>query len=186
MTEKIKRAWQRFAGLASILLIMVSLFFAGMAVMYWIDRNERMQIMGRFPAARAAAAASATEAAEAKSAIEISSLKAQNSSLRESQRLIAQSVDETHELAAYTLRFLGDRAKINDAHQAALIKQAKEAAVAATVAAKKTEVVEQKVTVAASKADEAASTAKAVDKKLDTATHPTAVVPPTPWAGSRK
>lgn len=186
MTEKIRRAWQRFAGLASILLIMVSLFFAGMAVMYWIDRNERMQIMGRFPAARAAAAASATEAADAKYSAEISGLRAQNESLKESQALIAKSVADTNEIAAYTLRFLGDRAKINDARQAALIKQAKEAANAASVAAQRTEVVEQKVTVAANKADEAASTAKAVDKKLETATHPTAVVPPTPWAGSRK
>jgi len=35
-------------------------------------------------------------------------------------------------------------------------------------------------------AAEEASTAKATDKKLDTATHPTAVVPSTPWAGSRR
>jgi len=88
----------------------------------------------------------------------------------------------TNDLAAYTLRFLGDRARVNDAQSAAMLKQAREAAVAATAAQKTTVQVEQKVNVAAVKADEAASTAKAVDKKLDSATH--APLPAKPWAGS--
>lgn len=88
----------------------------------------------------------------------------------------------TNDLAAYTLRFLGDRARVNDAQSAAMLKQAREAAVAATAAQKTTVQVEQKVNVAAVKADEAASTAKAVDRKLDSATH--APLPAKPWAGS--
>lgn len=36
------------------------------------------------------------------------------------------------------------------------------------------------------KIDEAASAAKATEKKLDTATHGTAAVPPQPWAGNRR
>lgn len=184
MTDEIKKAYKRFAGLASILLIMLSIFFAGMAVMYWINRAERMQLVNRFPQARATAAASATEAADAKYATQIASLKSENATLKQSQELIAKSVADTNQIASYTLRFLGDRAKLTDARQAALIKQTKQAAEAATVAAQKTEAVEQKVNVAASKADEAASTAKAVDKKLDTAVHP--ALPPQPWAGNRR
>ncbi|AQG98358.1 hypothetical protein A9R05_05605 [Burkholderia sp. KK1] len=184
MTDKISKAYKRFAGLIAILLIGVSVFFAGMATMYWINRGERMQLLGRFPAARATAAASATEAADARYAVEIGSLKAQNESLKQSQEIIARSVADTNAIAAYTLRFLGDRARINDARQATLMKQAKEATAAASAAAQKTEAVEQKVAVAATKADEAANTAKAVDKKLETATHP--ALPAQPWAGSRR
>lgn len=51
----------------------------------------------------------------------------------------------THELAPYTLRFLGDRAKVNEARTATMLKQTRAAAAAAAVkAAKKIEVVEQK------------------------------------------
>ncbi|AET90691.1 hypothetical protein BYI23_B000840 [Burkholderia sp. YI23] len=97
---------------------------------------------------------------------------------------IRAQMEDTHEVVAYTLRFLGDRAKLTDARQAALIKQARQAAAAATVAAQKTEAVEQKVTVATAKAVEAASTAKAVDKKLDTAVQPP--LQAQPWAGTRR
>ena len=87
----------------------------------------------------------------------------------------------TNDLAAYTLRFLGDRARVNDQQSAAMLKQTREAAAAATAAQKTTAQVEQKVNVAAVKADEAASTAKAVDKKLDTAPRP--ALPAKPWSG---
>lgn len=184
MTDQISKAYKRFAGLFAILLIGVAVFFAGMATMYWINRGERMQLLGRFPAARATAAASATEAADAKYAVEIAGLKSENETLRQSQELIAKSVADTNSIAAYTLRFLGDRAKVTDARTATVLKQTREAAAAASAAAAKTEVVEQKVTVAVVKADEAASTAKAVDKKLDTAVHP--ALPAQPWAGNRR
>jgi hypothetical protein len=97
-----------------------------------------------------------------------------------------EGLQKLNELAAYTLRCLGDRAKVTDARAATMLKQTRAAAAAAVAAAKKTDVVEQKVSVATASAAEAASTAKATEKKLDTATHPTAVVPSTPWAGSRR
>lgn len=92
----------------------------------------------------------------------------------------------TNDLAAYTLRFLGDRAKISDQRTAAMLRQTQAATVAATNAAQKTAAVATTVAVAVVKADEAASAAKATEKKLDTATRGTAAVPAQPWIGNRR
>lgn len=182
MTEKFKSAWQRFAGLGAILFIAVSVFLAGMALMYWIGRNERMQLVDRIPQVRKNAEAAAAERYKS----EIAGLKSENATLNKSMDLIAKSVGDTHDIAAYTLRFLGDRARLTDQRNAAMMKQTKVAADAAVDAKQTAEKVDQKVNVAVVKADEAASTAKAVDKKLETATNRTALVPPTPWAGNRR
>lgn len=90
----------------------------------------------------------------------------------------------TNDLAAYTLRFLGDRARLSDKRDAAMLHQTQAAAEAAGQAVQAIKPLEQKVTVAAAKADEAASTAKAVDKKLDHAVQP--ALPSQPWIGRMK
>ena len=186
MTDQISRFWHRFAGLAAILLIGVSVFFTGMATMYWVNRSERMQLMSRFPQVRAAAAASATEVADAKYAIEISGLKSENQALRSSQELISKSVSDTHEIAAHTLQFLGDRAKVNDQRTAVMMKQTREATAAAVDAKQTAKIAQQAATVAVVKIDETAGALKSVDKKLETATRGTAAVPPQPWIGNRR
>lgn len=155
-----------------------------MAIMYWIGRNERMQLVDRIPLVRKSAEASARQAAEEKYKTEIAGLQSENATLQKSMDLIAKAVGDTHDIAAYTLRFLGDRAKLTDQRNAAMLKQTKVAADAAVDAKQTAEKVDQKVNVAVVKADEAASTAKAVDKKLDTAVHPP--LPAQPWAGNRR
>ncbi|MDR5774925.1 MULTISPECIES: hypothetical protein [unclassified Caballeronia] len=78
------------------------------------------------------------------------------------------------------------RAAERERAQAAAIAAAQKAAVAAAVTAQKTEQILVKTDAVQQQATEAASAAKATEKKLDTATHPTAAVPPTPWAGNRR
>jgi len=149
----------------------------------WAD--ERTELIRHFPVVRSEERAACMREYSA----QIDGLKATAAARDERDKQTAADVADmkslmktTNDLAAYTLRFLGDRARVNDEHTAAMLKQTREAAAAATAAQKTTVQVEQKVNVAAVKADEAASTAKAVDKKLDTATHP--ALPAKPWAGS--
>ncbi|GGD63569.1 hypothetical protein [Caballeronia grimmiae] len=78
------------------------------------------------------------------------------------------------------------RAAERERAQAAAIVAAQKAAAAAAVAAQKTDQILVKTDVAQQQATEAASAAKATEKKLDTATRGTAAVPPTPWTGSRR
>jgi uncharacterized iron-regulated protein len=137
-------------------------------------------LIDRFPKVRAEERAACTREFTA----QINGLTALNEQGRQALDDIRAQMEDTHDVVAYTLRFLGDRARLTDARQAALIKQTRQAAAAATIAAQKTEAVEQKVTVATAKAVEAASTAKAVDKKLDTAVRPP--LPPQPWIGNRR
>ncbi|MDR5825777.1 hypothetical protein [Caballeronia sp. LZ043] len=142
--------------------------------------KERAGYIKRFPEVRTEARNACVAEYEGK----VQQLQQQNQQNVQALSDLRSLITDTHDVAQYTLRFLGDRAKLTDARQAALIKQARQAAAAATVAAQKTEAVEQKVTVATAKAVEAASTAKAVDKKLDTAVQP--ALPPQPWAGNRR
>jgi hypothetical protein len=150
----------------------------------WAD--ERSALMKRFPVVRAEERAACTREYSA----QIDGLKATAAARDARDEQTASDVADmktlmktTNDLAAYTLRFLGDRARVNDARTATMLKQTREAVVAATAAQQTTVQVEKKVNVAAVKADEAASTAKAVDRKLDTATHP--ALPSKPWAGAR-
>ncbi|WP_250512714.1 hypothetical protein [Caballeronia sp. INDeC2] len=174
--------WRASKLLIAVCLLVLVAGFAGAQWQSRADADERAVLLDRFPKVRAEERAACTREFTA----QINGLKAVNEQGASDLAAMKQSIDDTNRIVAYTLRFLGDRAKVTDARQAALIKQARQAAAAATVAAQKTEVVEQKVAVAATKADEAASAVKSVDKKLETATHPTAAVPPTPWAGSRR
>ncbi|BCQ23172.1 hypothetical protein NK8_12970 [Caballeronia sp. NK8] len=154
----------------------------GMSVERASWQAERSMYLARFPKVRQ----ETREACTREFAGRIEGLEKLNERSEQALADLKAQMTDTHELAAYTLRFLGDRAKLTDARTATMLKQTRAAAAAAVAAAKKTEVVEQKVSVATASAAEAASTAKATEKKLDTATHPTAVAPSTPWAGSRR
>jgi hypothetical protein len=167
--ERLARLWYRISAFVGIFLLLVSAFAAGCALMYWLDKGERMQLVQRFPAVRAEERAACVREFTAR-LDGVADLKSQ--------------METTNKLAQATLQFLGDRARINDKRAAVMLQQSRAAAAAATAAAQRTEQVDQKVSVAVVKADEAASTAKAVDKKLDTATHPP--LPAKPWAGSRQ
>lgn len=182
MGEALKATWYRIDIYVGCLLIIVASAAAGAAGMNWFNARERMTLIERFPIVRAEERAACTREFSA----QVNGLKKLNEQGAQALIDLKSQMADTHEVVAYTLRFLGDRARVNDARTAAMLKQTRQAAAAASAAAAKTEVVEQKVAVAASKADEAASTAKATEKKLDTATHPTAVVPSTPWAGNRR
>ncbi|MFM0135110.1 hypothetical protein [Caballeronia grimmiae] len=145
-------------------------------------QTERTAYIKRFPEVRAETRNACVAEYEGK----VQQLTQQNQQSAQSLAALKSQMDDTHELAAYTLRFLGDRAKINDQRTAAVLKQSKVAAAAAVDAKQTAQVAEQKASVAAAKIDEAASAVKSVDKKLETATHGTAAVPPQPWAGNRR
>jgi transketolase len=154
----------------------------GMSIERTNWNNERAAYIKRFPEVRA----ETRNACVAEYQDKVQQLQQQNQQSAQSLADLKSQMNETHELAAYTLRFLGDRAKLTDQRSAAMLKQTKVAAAAAVDAKETVEKVDQKVNVAVVKADEAASAVKSVGKKLETATHPTAAVPPTPWAGSRR
>lgn len=156
----------------------------GMSVERSQWNEERATLMKGFPVARAEERAAcmreySTQIAGLKAIAEARDAQATQTAADVAD--MKSLMKTTNELAAYTLRFMGDRARVNDQQSAVMLKQTHEAVVAATAAQKTTVQVEQKVNVAAVKADEAASTAKAVDKKLDTATRP--ALPAKPWSG---
>lgn len=167
-------------GLAGVAAVGFFIGQWGMSVERANWTKERAAYIKRFPEVRAETRNACVAEYDGK----VQQLQQQNQQNIQAMSDLRSLITDTHDVAQYTLRFLGDRAKLTDARQAALIKQTRQAAAAATVAAQKTEAVEQKVAVAATKADEAANTAKAVDKKLETATHPS--LPAQPWAGSRR
>jgi hypothetical protein len=172
--------WQQSKLLVAVGLLVLVAGFLGAQWQQRVDADERAVLIGRFPKVRAEERAACTREFTAK----IEGLERVNQRGADDLAAMKQSIADTNQIVAYTLRFLGDRARLTDARQTALIKQARQAAVAASVAAQKTEVVEQKVAVATAKATEAASTAKAVDKKLDSAVQ--LPKPALPWAGNRR
>lgn len=127
---------------------------------------ERAAYIKRFPEVRAETRQACVKEYEGKLA-DFADLKAQ--------------MQMTNDLAAYTLRFLGDRAKIADHNTAVVLKQSKIATAAAVDAKQTAEQVDRNVIVAGAKADEAASAKKAIDKKLEKASTP---APSTSWFGS--
>ncbi|MDR5761970.1 hypothetical protein [Caballeronia sp. LZ035] len=178
--EKLNHWWRQFKLLIAVGLLVLVAGFAGAQWQSRADADERAVLIERFPKVRAEERAACTREFTA----QVDGLTALNEQGKRALDDIRAQMEDTHEVVAYTLRFLGDRAKVNDARTAAMLKQTRAAAAAATTAAEKTESVEQKVTVATAKAVEAASTAKAVDKKLDTAVQPPQ--PAQPWVGNRR
>lgn len=177
---KINHWWMQVKLLVAVGMLIIVAGFAGAQWQQRADAEERAVLINRFPVVRA----DERKACEREFTTKVSGLESMNQQATQALLDLRSQMEDTHEVVAYTLRFLGDRAKITDARQAALIKQARQAAAAATVAAQKTDAVEAKVTVATAKAVEAASTARAVDKKLETAVQPP--LPAQPWAGTRR
>jgi hypothetical protein len=181
VTDRIRKAWQLFAGLAAVLLIFLSVFIAGMGTMYWLNRTERMQLVDRIPVVRDLAAASA---ADAKYGTQISGPNTQNKTLEDSPALIKKSVEDTHKMVAEMTDFMHKRADINDRRNAAITQQVNKAASVATTAVQKTEVVVQKQDAQAQKTDAVKQKLNAVDNNLKTVVHPP--LPAQPWAGNRR
>lgn len=178
-SEHIKAVWHRVDLYVINVLVVLLAGAVGAAIMNWLNSIERMQLIDRFPTVRAEERASCVREFKGK----IDDLTRLNEQGARSLEDLRTQMSDTHEITAYMLRYLGDRAKVTDARTAAMLKQTRAAAAAANAAQQTSVQVEQKVAVAASKAGEAASTAQAVSKKLDTAVHPPQ--PAKPWAGAR-
>lgn len=181
------RWWRLVRLLFGFALLLSVAGFVGAQWQQRLDSEERSVLVARFPIVKEQERAACTREFTAK----VEGLERVNKQVAQALADNRAQMDDMHELAAYTLRFLGDRAKLNDARQADVIKQARAAAAAANTAAKKsevvvqkTEVVEQKVNVATVNAAEAASTAKAVNKRLDTAVQPPQTAKP--WIGNQR
>lgn len=177
-TQRLKAFWRRIDIFVLFTLVVLLAAAGGASVMNWINSRERMQLIDRFPMIRAEERAACVREFQGK----VDDLTRLNVQGAQSLADLRTQMGETQQLVASTLRFLGDRAKLTDARQAALLKQTREAAIAAASAQQASVQVEKNVAVAATKAGEAASTAQAVSKKLDTAVHP--ALPAKPWVGS--
>lgn len=186
--QKIKdwRMWALvFAALGGVTGLMAAGYFVGqwgIAAERSNWQTERKAYIDRFPIVRKQERDSCTREYEAQLAGVRSLSKQQTDDMAD----MKAQMKTTNDLAAYTLRFLGDRARVSDQRNAVMLKQTKVAADAAVDAKQTAEQVDKKVNVAVIKADEAASAVKSVDKKLDTATRGTAAVPSHPWIGDRK
>lgn len=177
---RLKQWWIEVKLPVAVGLLAIVAGFVGAQWQQRADARERSLLLKRFPIVRE----QERKACEREFSAKVDGLEKLSDQGAHALADVHQLVQDTHALAEYILRFLGDRAKVNDARQAVLIKQAKQATTAATTAAQKSAVVEQNVAIAAAKAVEAASTAKAVDRKLDTAVRP--ALPAQPWAGDRR
>ncbi|QGZ56766.1 hypothetical protein [Paraburkholderia acidiphila] len=176
--QRLKALWHRIDIFVLFAMIVLLAMAAGAAVMNWINQRERMQLVDRFPLVRSEEREACVREFQGK----IEDLTRLNQHDAAALDELRTQMADTHELAAYTLRFLGDRARITDARTAAMLKQAREAAQAATAAQQTSVQVERKVTDAATKAGEAASTAQDVSRKLETAVRPP--LPAKPWIGN--
>jgi hypothetical protein len=176
--------WTAVKPFAAISLLLVVSGFAGAQWQSRLDGAERQALIARFPKVREEAASAARQACQATFAAQITGLTTSNKQYSDDMQSLRALMQTTNELAAYTLRFLGARAKVADQHSAAVLKQTKEATAAAVDAVQKIAPLEQKVNVAVMKSDEAVVTTKALDKKLETATRP--ALPAKPWIGDHR
>ena len=183
--------WRMWALAIGVIGAIAGLMAAGYFIGQWgmsAERSEwqaeRKVFIDRFPVARAEERASCTKEYESKLTglreLGVERDKREAAQTQAMDDLKAQMAD-MHELTAYTLRFMGDRAKVADRNAATQLKETRVAVAAAVDAKQKTEQVGAKVEVAVAKADEAASAVKSVDKKLETAVRPTAAVPSHVW-----
>lgn len=174
--EKIKdwRMWALvFAALGGVTGLLAAGYFIGqwgISAERFNWKIERAAYIARYPVVRKQERESCTREYEAQLAGVRSLSKQQTDDMADMKK----QMQTTNDLAAYTLRFLGDRAKVADQHSAAVLKQTKEATAAAVDAVHKIVPLEQKVNAAVMKSDEAVVNTKALDKKLETATRPRA------------
>jgi RNase H-fold protein (predicted Holliday junction resolvase) len=170
--------------LVAVALLVIVAGFVGAQLQQRTDRSqnavEQQALIDKFPIARADERAKVMKEYAAISAERDKREAAQTQAMAD----LKQQMAEMHDLNAYTLRFLGDRAKINDMRNAAMLKQTAAATQAAVTVQRTAEQIDQKVNVAVVKADEAAKTAKAVDKKLETAVQPPQSAKP--WIGNQR
>lgn len=185
----IKELWRRVDGPIFAVVLLAACCAITYVVKDRVDSSaqaawekERAGYIKRFPEVRSEERASCTREYEAK----LGSVQAVAKQQTDDMADMKKQMQTINDLASYTLRYLGDRAKVADQRNATMLKQTKVAAAAAIDAKQTAEQVDKKVNVAVIKADEAASAVKSVDKKLDTATRGTAAVPPTPWIGNRR
>lgn len=185
--QRLKAFWHRYdLYVGNVLLVVISLA-VGAGLMNWFNSSERSVLIERFPVVRAEERAACTREFSA----QIAGLQA-TGAVRDQlvQQLTADMGDikglikTNNELSAYTLRFLGDRAKHNDQVNAAVLKQTKVAADAATDAKQTAQASDQKLNVVAVEARDAKQTAQAVGKQLETATRP--ALPAKPWIGNNR
>jgi len=181
-SQRLKALWTRIDSYVWNILVMLVVAATSAGLMNWFNSHQRAVLLDRFPIVRAQERLSC----EKEYAAQITGLRALAAERDKREADQSKAMADLHELTAYILRFLGDRARVADRNAAVQLKEAKAAAAAAVDAKQKTEQVSAKVEVAVAKADEAASAVKQVDKKLETAVHPTAAVPPTPWIGNRR
>ena len=188
-SQRLKALWTRIDSYVWNILVMLVVAATSAGLMNWFNSHQRAVLLDRFPIVRAQERLSCEKEYDAKisgfRALAVERDKREAGQTQAMADLKTQAAD-LHELVAYILRYMGDRAKVADRNAAIQLKEAKAAAAAAVDAKQKTEQVGAKVEVAVAKADEAASAVKQVDKKLETAVHPTAAVPPTPWIGNRR
>ncbi|AMM17521.1 hypothetical protein AX768_25315 [Burkholderia sp. PAMC 28687] len=135
--------------------------------------TERKAMTARIPVIRKEEYAAGVASSETK----IASLQKQIDDAGD----IKAMVQDAHEIVAYTLRFLGKRAEITDARNAALLKQSRTAAAAAVEAKQSLDKVDKKLTEQAVKVDAAASAVQNVEKKL--APPPPPAQPSKGWFG---
>ncbi|MEX3967254.1 hypothetical protein AB4Y42_34355 [Paraburkholderia sp. EG286B] len=176
--QRLKAFWHRIDIFVLFAMVVLLAMAAGASVMNWVNQRERMQLVDRMPLVRS----EEREACVREFKGRIDDLTKMNQHDAAALDDLRNQMADTRELAAYTLRFLGDRARISDATTAAMLKQARQAAAAATAAQQTSAQVEKKVSATATKVDEAASTAQAVSRKLDTAVRP--ALPAKPWIGN--
>ena len=177
---RINQAWHEVKLLVAVGLLLIVAGFLGAQWQSRADSDERSVLIDRFPIVRAQERASCAKEYDAK----VDGLRALGIERDKREAAQTAAMADLHNLTAYTLRFLGDRARINDQRNAAMMKQTAVAAQAAQTVQKTAEQIDRKVAVAVVKADEAAATAKAVDKKLETAVQPPQ--PPKPWIGNQR
>lgn len=185
--QRLKTFWNRYDLYVGNVLLVVTSLGVGAGVMNWLNSHERSVLIDRFPIVRAEERAACTREFSAQ-------LTSVRNAAAGSAALAKQTADDmtdlkalmktTNDLAAYTLRFLGDRAKHADQVNATVLKQTKVAAEAAVDAKQTAQAADQKLNVVAGEAHDAKQTAQAVDKKLETATRP--ALPAKPWIGNQR
>lgn len=181
----IKQRVRLFGGGAMLVLACV---IGGMQLQALIDRirvdialrqvsdfqKQNSDLILRFPIARAEARAQCVAEYTARIDGMTRVSQQQDRQMTEIKALVAQSND----LSQAVLRYLNDRAKVNDRNTATIVKQAKITAAAVTDAKLKVTEVDVKVNAAAKSAAVAASSVQAIDKKLEGATVRPAPAPP--------
>jgi hypothetical protein len=185
--ERLKAVWHRVDLYVGNVLLVVIVAAVSALLMNWFNSHERSVLIDRFPVVRAEERAACTREFSAKldtaqaTATGAAALQKQTAADMTDLKALMKT---TNDLVAYTLRFLGDRAKHADQVNATVLKQTKVAAEAAVDAKQTAKESDQKLSAVAVEAHDAKQTATAVGKQLETATRPP--LPAKPWIGNQR